>query len=83
MTTERGRRRRRRHAAAGGRILVGGLSASLLVALVGAMARTERPASPGPSPVVAGPAAPAPRPGAPGVRVTRTTTPATTTSHAS
>lgn len=84
MTTERGRRPRRRHAAAGGRILIGGLSASVLVGLIGAMARAERPVTTGPPPAVAGATAPA---GSgrlpPTVRVTRPTSPPTTTSHAS
>jgi hypothetical protein len=45
MTTERlSPRRRRPHAAAGGRVLVGGLSVSLLLGLIGAMIRAEQPA---------------------------------------
>jgi hypothetical protein len=92
MTTEPGRRPRRGHAAAGGRILVGGLSLSVLAGLIGAMARSERPATPAPPPAVAAPDAaatqvsPATRTPAapvvpPPVHVTRPTTPPTTTSH--
>jgi hypothetical protein len=77
-------------------VLIGGLSASVLVGLIGSMARAERPASTDPPPVVAGSTAPAttqPRsptraPAAPqapvvppDVQVTRPTTPPITTSH--
>jgi hypothetical protein len=85
MTTERSRRPRRPHAAVGGRVLVGGLSASVLVGLIGFMARAEPPATTGsPPPVVAGSTAPASSSRVPPtVRVTRPGTPPTTMSHAS
>jgi hypothetical protein len=89
MTTER-RRRRRGHAAAGARVLVGGVSVSVLVGLIGAMARSERPTPAERPPVVAGAQAGATSsqsaatarptlPGAPPV-VSRPTTPPTTLS---
>src|SRR5262245_34948647 len=67
MTTERGSRPRRSHAAAGGRLLIGGLSASVLIGLIGAMARAERPPSTAQAPpvVVAGPTVPATQPTSP------------------
>lgn len=89
MTTDGARPRRRRpHAAAGGRLLVGGLSLSLLVGLVGAMVRGDRSSA---APTVstdptasipAGPTATAGPQVPPTVQVTRPTTPPVTTSHA-
>jgi len=91
MTTDRSRapRRRRPHAAAGGRLVVGGISLSLLVGLIGAMARSDGPAAASADvatttstssapPAASGAPVPVPAP----VQVTRPTAPPVTTSHA-
>jgi hypothetical protein len=101
MTTDRPRppqrhrprppRRRRPHAAAGGRLVVGGLSLSLLVGLVGAMVRGDRSAAastvngrpPAASTSSGSPGASgAPVPVPPPIQVTRPSGPPVTTSHA-
>jgi hypothetical protein len=90
-----GRRRRRRHAAIGARIMAAGLSASITLGLVGALARAGRTDSTGgtavtpestvvvrrtPAPTASG----APAPTAPSVpSVTATTAPPVTSSQAS
>ena len=85
MTTDRpaARRPRRPHAAAGGRLLVGGLSLSLLVTLVGGMVRGDRPSATttlAPNTTTGPTTAPPPVPPPP--QVTRPTAPPVTTSHA-
>jgi hypothetical protein len=90
-----GRRRRRRHAAIGARIMAAGLSASITLGLVGALARASKTDSTGgtaitPAPAVvvrrtpAPTASGAPVPTAPSVPpVTATNAPPVTSSHAS